>query len=238
MRARVKKLLRHYGIEVRRVGLGPRSTPGLVDFLNSRQIDMVLDVGANVGQFGMELRHRGYRGRIVSFEPVQTSFTELQGVAARDGNWTAHHHALGAERGSSIIKVTENSVFSSLLAQTAEAQRFEPTARVLREETVQIERLDDLFERFRGRRVFLKIDTQGFERAVLDGATEALKEILGISAELPVMHLYEGVWSLSESLDYFTQRGFVLSQTTPTGYDTNDRVSVVELDCVFRRITA
>lgn len=198
MKTALKKLLRHTGYEVRRIG--PRGTPGLAEFLRSRRIDTVLDVGANVGQFGLHLRDLGYRGRIVSFEPVGAVFAVLKGVAERDGNWEVHNLALGAARAAATIKVSENSVFSSLRAQTTDAARFDPAARVLREERVAVERLDDLFDRFRDRRVFLKIDTQGFERDVLDGASKSLDRILGVQAELPVRHLYEAVWSLPEAL--------------------------------------
>ena len=103
---------------------------------------------------------------------------------------------------------------------------------------LEVQRLDDIFARFKGRRVFLKIDTQGFEREVLEGARESLKEIFGVQAELPVVHLYRGVWSLPEALDYMSKRGFVLGQVRPTNFDTEERVTVIELDCIFRRENA
>jgi Methyltransferase FkbM domain len=103
---------------------------------------------------------------------------------------------------------------------------------------VEVQRLDDIFSRFKGRRVFLKIDTQGFEREVLEGAQESLKEIFGVQAELPIVHLYRGVWSLPEALAYMSKRGFVLGQVRPTNFDSEERVTLIELDCIFRRETA
>jgi Methyltransferase FkbM domain len=103
---------------------------------------------------------------------------------------------------------------------------------------VEVQRLDDIFSRFKGRRVFLKIDTQGFEREVLEGAQESLKEIVGVQAELPIVHLYRGVWSLPEALAYMSKRGFVLGQVRPTNFDSEERVTLLELDCIFRRETA
>jgi hypothetical protein len=48
---------------------------------------------------------------------------------------------------------------------------------------------------------------------VLDGATETLKRCVGVQLELPIGHLYEGVWSFREALDYMDGLGFVLAQT-------------------------
>jgi SAM-dependent methyltransferase len=51
--------------------------PDLVAFLISRNVDLVLDVGANVGQFGTDLRRYGYKGEILSFEPLPAMFVIL-----------------------------------------------------------------------------------------------------------------------------------------------------------------
>jgi len=171
MKSKLKKVIRRVGYDLR------RCEPDLMDFLRSRQIDTVLDVGANIGQFGYKLRAAGYTGRIISFEPIKAVFQTLKSVADRDGNWTVHHTALGHTRGFQKIKISESSVFSSLLEQTSAAQRYDLAARVLREETISVDLLDNLSAEFRSSRVFLKIDTQGFEREVLSGATESLAPI-------------------------------------------------------------
>ena len=228
MKAFAKKVARRVGYDVR------RAAPNVVDFINSRNVDVVLDVGANVGQFGRELRERGYRGQIVSFEPVTPVFEELRKAAERDHAWEVRNLALGASHGTATIKVSENTVFSSILKQTPVGEAYDAKARVLREETIRVERLDDLFEPFRGRRVFLKIDTQGFERDVLLGAEASLKHVVGLQAELPTGHLYEGVWTLPEALEFLMRRGFILAQTHPINYGANDPVSLIEMDCVFR----
>jgi FkbM family methyltransferase len=225
----VKKFFWRFGVEIRR-------SPSLLKFLKSRQIDTVLDVGANIGQFGLDLRDQGYRGRIVSFEPIKEVFAKLKSVADRDGNWEVHNCALGSSSSIQPINVSESAVFSSFLDQTTAAQQFDASAKVIREEQVEVRQLDDLFSQFSGHRVFLKIDTQGFERAVLDGARKSLKEIVGVQAELPIVHLYHGVWSFPEALDYMNQRGFVLGQVRPTNFDREEGVSLLELDCLFRRM--
>jgi|GEM_PF-4301797 len=90
-----------------RRGLEIRSSPHLGKFLESRKIGVVLDVGANIGQFGRELRDQGYRGLIVSFEPVKSVFETLKNVADSDGAWEAHNFALGPAPGRMPIKVAK-----------------------------------------------------------------------------------------------------------------------------------
>lgn len=233
MRKTLRRLARRMGYDVRKIGAGGR--PDLDQFLRSRRVDIVLDVGANLGQFGQELRDSGYRGRIVSFEPIASVFAGLKARTDRDRNWEAHQLALGASPGHATIKVSGATVFSSLLDQTALAQRFDQAAVVERHEIVEVARLDDLVARFRSRNVFLKIDTQGFERQVLDGAPDCLRWIAGVQLELPAVPLYQGVWSLGAAMNHMEELGFVVAQMRPVNHFPHDPVSAAELDCVFRR---
>ncbi len=105
----------------------------------------------------------------------------------------------------------------------------------MRQEEIPLARLDDIFAPFQGSRVFLKIDTQGYERQVLEGGSEALKQIVGVQMELPVVHLYKNTWSFAEALTYMSKRGFVLAQITPVNWLSEDSVSAVEIDGIFRR---
>lgn len=230
LKRQIKKLLWRRGLELR-----PRR-PNLVQFLESRRIDVFLDVGANTGQTGLQLRDLGYRGLIVSFEPIKAVFEKLKRVADQDGNWEVHNFALGSAPAQTPIKISKNTVYSSMLDQTPDAQRYDRFARVDREETVEVRRLDDIFSRFRGRRVFLKIVTQGFECEVLEGARESLDEILGAMLVLPIVQLYRGNWSLAEALAYMANRGFILGQTGQESFEGEDKVTLLELYCIFRRL--
>ena len=76
---------------------------------------VVLDVGANAGQYGRELRTLGYRGRIVSFEPQPGPFAALEAASTADPAWTAVLLALGAEAGTAQMNVSALDVSSSTL---------------------------------------------------------------------------------------------------------------------------
>jgi len=62
--------------------------------LESRQVNVVLDVGANSGQYATDLRRAAYKGRIVSFEPLSGPFSLLERSAARDPLWNCRQCAL------------------------------------------------------------------------------------------------------------------------------------------------
>jgi FkbM family methyltransferase len=224
----VQRQLAKRGIHVHRM-------PSLVDFLASRAIDVVLDVGANTGQFAKILRNDGYRGRIVSFEPTAGPFAELAAAAARDPLWEVHKNALGSVTSRADIHLSENSVFNSIADLSAYALEFDPEARVVGMETVDVIRLDDFLDGANIERTFLKIDTQGFERQVLDGSPRLLECCPGVLLELPVNHLYEGVWSLGDAINFMSTKGYSISQVRPVAPLHHDPVSTVELDCLFRR---
>ncbi len=229
MRKRVKAFLRTRGYSI------GRRSPDILDFLQSRDVSLVIDVGANVGQFALSLRELGYRGKIVSLEPVRHIFDKLEGTAARDPLWTTLNLALGSAEGSAEIHVSDDSRFSSFLTQTKEARLFDPRSRVTQREVVSVKRLEDILKDWPEERVFLKLDVQGFERDVLEGGAGSLERIVGLMVELPIKHLYEDTWSIHEALAYLQERRFSLAQATPTNYDAADQASMLEMDCVFRR---
>src|SRR4051812_21670251 len=112
VKEQLKSMVRSAGYEIR------RHHPDLVEFLRSRSINVVLDVGANEGQFAQEIRSRGYDGRIVSFEPVAETFKQLHRNCASDSNWDCRRMALGDSAGAIEINVSKNSAMSSIVSQT------------------------------------------------------------------------------------------------------------------------
>jgi FkbM family methyltransferase len=226
------KSLRQLGVEVRR----SRKHPSFVDFIENRGVEVVYDVGANVGQFGLSLRSRGYEGRIVSFEPVGSAFAVLQVIAAKDGNWEASRCAVGASAGEAWINVSQNTQFSSILSLSQKAASIDPQSGTIGREKVICRTLDEMVGGGDKAPVSLiKIDTQGFEREVLKGARLALSQSAGVLMELPIIHAYEGSWSFPEAVEYMDDLGFLPCQIDPVNYHHADPMAAVEFDCLFRR---
>lgn len=210
--------------------------PNLHTFLTSRRINTVLDVGANRGQFATYLRNVGYRDQIISFEPVTRTYEELLKNSAGDPLWEARQLGLSDVSEQKSINITKATEFSSVVAQLSAATALTDSAQVIDTEMIRLVRLDDLFETFADRRVFLKIDTQGLEREVIKGAANSLQTILGVQLELPIVHLYEDAWTIDEAIREMRGHGFELAQTSIVNVMTHDRASAVEFDCIFRRV--
>lgn len=189
MRKLIQMILGKAGYRLGRL----RDVPAEV--LIAQNIDLVLDVGANAGQYALEIRSFGYPGRIVSFEPLSSAHKALTSAAAADKNWDVFERcALGAEDTMAAINISQNSLSSSIFnildAHTAAVQE----SGYVDKENVRIVPLDKVFGAVRknSKRVFLKIDTQGYESKVLDGAIETLPALQGIQIELSTVPLYEG----------------------------------------------
>jgi FkbM family methyltransferase len=229
MKRVVRRILKHLGLEIRRI----EATRTLMGFINDRDIDVILDVGANVGQFGASLRAQGYRGKIVSYEPISTVYRTLAANTASDLEWDINNFAVGEINGSATINVSMSSEFSSILASTCAAVRYHDAAAVTRSELIVVKKLDDVFPRPSGN-MLLKIDTQGYERQVLEGARSLLPKLKGVLMELPIVHLYKDTWQFHEAIAFMADAGFVPSQIHPVNFHSTDRVSLVEVDCLFR----
>lgn len=171
---------------------------------------------------------------IVSAEPVRAAYDALAAQAASDPRWKTLNFAFGEEERVAEINISEASVFSSFRSQLPAAAAFNPESRVVRRETIRIARLDEVFAEFPKGRAFLKIDTQGYEQQVLMGASDCIREFIGVQMELPIVHLYEGTWRFHESVAYMDRLGFEISNIVPVNYDYADPVSLLEVDCIFR----
>lgn len=167
---------------------------GVDELLKAYQIETVLDVGANVGQYGKYLRIDGYRNNIISFEPISGVFQKLESNISKDKRWKACNFALGDFDGKSAINISKNLVSSSLMdINSTHIEAASDSAYVTKEE-ISVKKLDSIFEdlSLKNQRLFMKIDTQGFEYKVLMGAVNSLKYIDTLQIEMAVQPLYDG----------------------------------------------
>lgn len=204
------------------------------EFFRSREIDLVIDVGANKGQYAKEIRKSGFKGQIISFEPVQETYNHLVKVSNRDKFWDVRKTGVGARSGTATINVSKNSVYSSFREQTSLAPEFSKKSAVVLTETVPVIALDDL-DFGSAKSIFLKIDTQGYEQEVLSGAHKLLSRCEGVQLELPVEHLYADVWSFTEAVAYMDEAGFLPAHFQTVNPIHDDPSSAIEFDCIFRR---
>jgi len=203
----VQRTLRSAGYEIRRFTLDEMHRLRLL--LDSHKVDTVLDVGANIGQFASTLRAAGFTGTIISFEPQSAAHSKLVALAKSDPKWiVAPRAAVGAAPGEITMNISANSVSSSALpildAHTGSA----PSSRYVSQETATVIRLDDSDLVPAADRIFVKIDTQGFEGEVIKGARKVLTRAVGVQTELSLAQLYDGQPDYLEILRDLTALGF------------------------------
>jgi FkbM family methyltransferase len=204
--------------------------------LNINNITVVLDVGANTGQYSHELRKAGYKGLIISFEPLSEAFQKLSLKASHDKNWQVFNYALGEVNGKATIHVSKHSPSSSLLPMTKLHNDAAPGSEYIKEELIEIRTLDSVFPilDITDERIFLKVDTQGYEKNVLDGATVSLASIKGIQLELSATRLYQGEELYYSICRFVEERSFHLIRIIP-GFSHSETRDMLQFDALFFR---
>lgn len=203
--------------------------------LEHRGISTVLDVGANVGQFARMIRGAGFTGDILSFEPLSDAYRRLSRRSRRDDRWQAFNLAVGAERGSSTIHVSDNSYSSSLLTMTDRHLEAAPGSEIVGQEDVEVTTVAQVVadHAIDPSRTFLKVDTQGFERAVIAGAGPLIDDFAAVQLELSFVELYEGQELFDEGVETMRKHGLDLWIIEPGISDPHGRL--LQCDGLFAR---
>ena len=209
----IKKLIYKLGWDIYR--FEPSSSPPkqIMSVLKKKNIDIVFDIGANIGQFAKDLRSAGYDDEIVSFEPLTKAHASLQKIAKKDRKWRVHDPvAIGDQNKKIKINISENSVSSSVLPIMKKHLSAAETSKYISSEIVNMCKLDSISEKYlnNNSKLFLKIDTQGFEWEVLNGAKHTISKASGIICELSLVPLYNGQHLWREIIDRLEFEGFML----------------------------
>lgn len=203
--------------------------------IRALDINIVLDVGANRGFWSRHLRQSGYKGHIVSFEPIAANAAIIEARREGDPRWQAINCALGAEEKQADFTIVlsgpeDETVLSSFLPIRDAGAR---TAI----ERVQMKRLDSFLPMLReltpDPRIFLKMDTQGYDQQVMAGAGAVIDHVRLLQSEIAVEPLYDGMPRYTDALAGYQALGFrlmdlfVVNRTREGG--------VLEYDCLMRR---
>jgi len=204
--------------------------------LESRGITLLLDVGANAGQFAEKARATGFSGRIVSFEPLSGAYAELSERSAGDPDWEARRTALGDRDGRVEMNVAGNVTSSSLLPMGARHLESAPQSAYVGTETVSTARLERIWNELArpDDRVWLKLDVQGYELHALSGAAPVLDRIDVVQTEMALQHLYEGDASWLELVGWLEERGFRLAGLE-AGFEDPETGELLQADGIFVR---
>jgi FkbM family methyltransferase len=203
--------------------------------LDHLQPDCVFDLGANRGQFARALRHEmGFRGLIVSYEPIPDLAAGLAQAAAGDPNWVIVPKAVGRQAGTATFNIMASDQFSSLRApDVSVVGDIDGQNRIARAVPVEIVTLAGELARLQQahgfRRPFLKMDTQGFDVEAVAGAGPAIGTFVGLKSELSIQPLYQGAPDFMQALAAYRAAGFELSAFVPNNAGHFPRL--IEIDC-------
>ena len=196
---------------------------------------LVLDVGANEGQYAQQLRRYGYAKRIVSFEPLAREFAILSQKARRDDKWDVVNAALGSEPGTSTIHIGNFRQCSSLLELVPSYAPRDHASQQIADETITVETVDRMAQTHVGSKdvVFLKADVQGFEQQVLAGAEQTMKQVAGLQLEMSFEPVYAGAPVFTDLVQQLDEMGYTLRSFEPA--NCSESGGLIQADGVFVR---
>jgi FkbM family methyltransferase len=237
IRSALKRAIRSLGWEVRRYAPPAAENAQLVAMLSAHDVNLVFDVGANVGQFALALREAGYGGRIVSFEPLKREWERLNELSRHDGLWEiAPRGVIGADDGEVDFHVSNESQCSSVLGMDDAVLKIAPDASYVATERVPMRRLDSVGPHYlrTDSVVFVKADVQGFEDQVIEGAKELLAISVGVYLELSLIPLYREQRLYDELIAELKNSGFALWDFKPEYHDPRSGRMIWGIGVFFR----
>lgn len=233
----LRKIINSAGHATYRIHSISNPTYQLFQSLKHFNVDLVLDVGANKGQFSSQLRSIGFDGKIVSFEPLSEAHKLLSETSSSDNKWIAHPRcAIGDHDGEIEINIAGNSVSSSILPMLNSHSNAAPGSSYINHEKTPIFKLDTVAPSYfkEAKNPFIKIDTQGFEWQVLDGAEIILPQVRGILCELSLVDLYQGQHLWLEMIQRLEKLGFTL-WSLQQGFTDQQTGRSLQMDAIFFR---
>lgn len=209
----------------------------LVKQLLHNNVDMIFDIGANTGQFGELIYKLGYKGKMISFEPLKSAYETLSANSKTYPDWTpAERCAIGEEDGEIEMHISENSISSSALTMLEEHETAAPKSKYIGVEKANVYKLDSVFDEYSSgcKNILVKIDTQGYEDKVLNGAVNSMSKIKGLYMEMSLLKLYDGQILFKELYDRVISYGFELHGIQPA-FVNKETGRVLQVDATFFR---
>lgn len=231
---RLNHLIRRIGFDIRRF---PTHNQRLFfKYLRDYNITDCFDIGANIGQYAKSLRSAGFKGKIYSFEPQKDAFNQLNKLASKDPNWKIYDIALGDKDGTVSINISKNSASSSILERDIILERTSPESDFVSQEIVKIRRFDTIFPGIlnTNSRVFIKIDAQGYESKIFEGAEKCFGNIFALQVELSFLSLYKTEKLFDEMKRFIESKGFYLS-SLENGFSDSKTGRLLQVDAIFLR---
>tara|TARA_A100000164_G_C21927163_1_gene783698 strand:+ start:1840 stop:2562 length:723 start_codon:yes stop_codon:yes gene_type:complete len=235
MKKIIRRIFNRFNLDIRKFNPQSDSMSQIFKAISAVNTNLIFDIGANAGQFTSELKTRGYRGKVVSFEPLTSARDKLIKEASKHSNWIVHKRAaIGNYCGNIEINVSNNSVSSSILPMLNSHTKAAPDSVYVHKEKTPLITLDSIYGEYicETSNLFLKLDTQGYESFVLDGASKTLNKANGIICELSLIPLYEDQVLWRDIIERLEKDGFILWSLLK-GFTDPQNGRSLQVDAVF-----
>ena len=185
----------------------------LIKSLNNNNINSIIDVGANNGQFAEEIFKNGFNGYVLSFEPLKIEHSNLldKKFEMKEYNWEiAERCGLGASEKKLDINISGMRQSSSILDISEIHTNLYPKSINIGKEEIDIFPLDKYYNKIINmkKNILIKIDTQGYELEILKGAKKTLEYVDAVYAEVSLVKLYKSQPLFDEIFDFIKKFGF------------------------------
>jgi FkbM family methyltransferase len=198
-------------------------------------IRTVLDVGAHRGEFCSAIRALLPKAQIYAFEPLPDCCAELARKFGANGTFQAFPVAIGAVHEQITLWRSSYPKSSSVLPMAELHKDSFPWSAGSAQLTVEMRALDEYLGQLRlAEKVLLKIDVQGYEAQVLNGAKELLKRVAYVLLEVSFQPLYEGQGGFAEIHGFLQSADFSYSGNLEQLISPLDG-SVLQADALFVR---
>lgn len=206
------------------------------DWLKKKSIKTILDVGAGAGQYAKKAKKIFSGVEMFSFEALPEQFQKLKEVHKESAQ---NHHFFNivlSDQEEEITFYKSSSMGSSSLFNMSDTHKEAyPQTADITSLTLKAVRLDDVLKEYQLKRnILLKLDVQGAEMKVLQGAVHTLSQVSMIFIELSFIKLYEGQPLINDMIEYLKGHGFILSGIENVSRDLRDG-SYLQCDAYFER---
>ena len=231
---KINNLLSKFNIRVEKISKNQNLLDILNNLITKLEINLIFDVGANEGQFAKKIIENGYKGKIISFEPLNDPYEKLVLKSSKFENWKVEKLSLGSENKNSEINVSNYSLSSSIFPISSKHLKAKKNSNYTSKQKTEIKKLDTyIYEnKVASDHSFLKIDTQGYEYNVLGGSVQNLKNFRIILCELSFKELYIGQKLWTDIINFLEKNNFEI-WFLEKGFQSQENGQMLQADCIF-----